>query len=216
MAERRVPRWAFWVGTPLVLIGLLIAFWSWDWFIPLAERRASAALGRPVKIEHLHVRLGRVTEIAAEDLRIGNPDGFADNPPFARAERLAVAVDLGAYWHDRSIVIPSIDLTRPVVEAVALEDGRRNYAFDFGGPAGEPAQPGQAPPAPRIGLLRITEGRAHFVDPRLKADFNMDVATRGEDTPDPRRPLVRAPPAAPTTSQLGHGFEDPWWKRLDC
>ncbi|WP_043839920.1 hypothetical protein [Muricoccus aerilatus] len=69
MAERRVPRWAFWVGIPLVLTGLLIAFWSWDWFIPLAERRASAALGRPVKIEHLHVRLGRVTEVAAEDLR---------------------------------------------------------------------------------------------------------------------------------------------------
>ena len=45
---RRISPWLWWVGTPLVLIALLIAFWNWNWFIPLAERQASAALGRPV------------------------------------------------------------------------------------------------------------------------------------------------------------------------
>ena len=186
MAKRRVPRWAIWTGVPVALLLLLVAFWSWDWFIPLAERRASAALGRPVKIAHLHVSLGRVTQVSAEGVRIGNPEGFSDDPPFATAERLAAGFDLGAYWHDRSIVIPSIEVTRPVVEARALEDGRANYLFDLGQPAGETARPDQPRTAPRIGLLRIVEGRAHVVHPGLKADFNLGIATRDENTPDPR------------------------------
>ncbi|TPG61074.1 AsmA family protein [Roseomonas nepalensis] len=185
MVMRRVPRWAIWTGVPLALLLLLAAVWSWDWFIPLAERRASAALGRPVTIAHLHVRLGRVTEISAEGVRIGNPEGFPDDPPFATAERLSAGVDIGAYWHDRSVVIPSIEVTRPVVEARALEDGRANYLFDLGQPAGETASD-QPRAAPRIGLLRIVEGRAHVVHPGLKADFNLGVATREENTPDPR------------------------------
>lgn len=186
MAKGRVPRWAIWTGVPLLLLLLLVVFWSWDWFIPLAERRASAALGRPVRIEHLHVRLGRVTEVAAEGLRIGNPEGFQEDPPFATTERASLSLDVMAYWHDRSIVIPAIELTRPVVEAIAREDGQTNYAFDLGQPAGDAPQPAEARPGPRIGLLRIVEGRAHVVDPRLKADFNLAVATRAEDTPDPR------------------------------
>ena len=186
MPQSRVPRAVIWAAVPILLIALLIAFWSWDWFIPLAERRASAALGRPVRIEHLHVRLGRVTEIVADGLRIGNPEGFPEDPPFARAERLAVALDVMAYWHDRSVVIPSIEVTRAVVEARAEADGRTNYAFDFGQPAGEAAPPAQVKPAPRIGLLRIVDGQAHVVDPRLRADFNLQIATRDENTPEPR------------------------------
>ena len=50
MAGRRGKRWLVWLGAPLLLVALLVAFWSWDWFIPLAEARASAAIGRPVKI----------------------------------------------------------------------------------------------------------------------------------------------------------------------
>ncbi|HEY8610241.1 MAG TPA: AsmA family protein [Roseomonas sp.] len=186
MAAGRVPRWAIWTGVPLVLIALLVAFWSWDWFIPLAESRASAALGRKVTIEHLHVRLGRVTEVSADGVRIANPEGFPEDPPFARAERLSARFDVMAYLRDRAVVIPAVEVTRPVVEAVALEDGRTNYAFDFGQPAGEgaPAPPPSA--TPKIGLLRIVEGQAHVVDPRLKADFNLAVATRNEESAEPR------------------------------
>jgi uncharacterized protein involved in outer membrane biogenesis len=186
MAQRRIPRWLVWTGVPAVLIVLLVAFWSWDWFIPLAESRASAALGRKVTIEHLHVRLGRVTEVSADGVRIGNPEGFPEDPPFARAERLTAQLDVMAYWHERAVVLPSIEVTRPVVEAVAREDGSANYAFNLGKPAGEGAQAEPASPAPRIGLLRIVEGRAHVVQPKLKADFNLAVATREEESAEPR------------------------------
>ncbi|MBB5694052.1 AsmA family protein [Muricoccus pecuniae] len=186
MAQRRIPRWLLWTGVPILLIGLLISVWSWDWFIPLVESRASAALGRKVTIEHLHVRLGRVVQISADGLRVASPEGFPEDPPFARAERLSAGLDVMAYIRDRALVIPSIEVMRPVVEAVALADGRANYKFDLGQPAGEG---GETPPdraAPRIGLLRIVEGKAHVVDPRLTADFNLDVGTRGEESADPR------------------------------
>ncbi|MCR0982422.1 AsmA family protein [Roseomonas populi] len=178
-----------WTGVPAVLVALLVVFWSWDWFIPLAESRASAALGRKVTIEHLHVRLGRVTEVSADGVRVANPEGFPDDPPFARAERLSAKLDVMAYWHERAIVIPAIEVTRPVVEARALEDGRTNYDFNTGKPAGEsqPAPPPSNPSAaPRIGLLRIVEGQAHVAIPKLKADFQMAIATRDEETEQPR------------------------------
>jgi uncharacterized protein involved in outer membrane biogenesis len=172
----------------LVLITLLVMFWNWDWFIPLAERQASAALGRRVTIEHLHVRLGRVTEVSVDGLRIGNPEGFPDDPPFARAERASAKLDVMAYWHQRTIVIPAIEVTRPVIEAIAREDGSNNYSFKLGRPAGEGATPAEAgtSPAPKIGLLRIVEGQAHVADPRLKADFHLAIATRDEESAEPR------------------------------
>jgi uncharacterized protein involved in outer membrane biogenesis len=186
MAQRRIPRWLVWTGVPAVLIVLLVAFWSWDWFIPLAESRASAALGRKVTIEHLHVRLGRITEVSADGVRIANPEGFPEDPPFAQAERLTAQLDVMAYWHERAVVLPSIEVTRPMVEVVAREDGSTNYGFNLGKPAGEGAPAEPASPAPRIGLLRIVEGRAHVVQPKLKADFNLAVATREEESAEPR------------------------------
>ena len=56
MATPRTTRLLAWIGIPVVLIALIVAFWNWDWFIPLVQARASAALGRPVtKIGRAHV-----------------------------------------------------------------------------------------------------------------------------------------------------------------
>ena len=82
MATLRTRRLA-WVGIPVVAIVLIVAFWNWDWFIPLVEARASAALGRRVTIEHLHVRLGRIVETTADGVVVANPpDWSSDDPPF--------------------------------------------------------------------------------------------------------------------------------------
>ncbi|MBC7802022.1 MAG: AsmA family protein, partial [Gemmatimonadaceae bacterium] len=153
MAQRRVTRWLWWIGTPVVLIALVIAFWSWNWFIPLAERQASAALGRRVTIERLHVRLGRPATITVEGLRVGNPPGFPDAPSFASVPRLTAQVDLVAYWQTGRVVLPSLEVERPAVEVVARPDGSNN--FTFGTPEAQAAADavvaqaaGQAPPAP--------------------------------------------------------------------
>lgn len=174
MARFRGRTWLFWVVPPLAALALLWAVWSWDWFIPLVEARASAKLGRPVSIAHLHVRPGRIAAITLEGVRIGNPPGFPDDPPFAVVPRATVELDLRALARDRSLVIPSVELDRPVVEVLGREDGSRNYDFDLGGSAGEDAAPG----GPRIGALRINDGRAHVAIARLQADFAIEAHTQ--------------------------------------
>jgi uncharacterized protein involved in outer membrane biogenesis len=62
----------------------------WDWLIPLVDRRASAALGRPVTITHLHVRLGRVLHVEADGVTIGNPAGWPNGGNLATADTLSV------------------------------------------------------------------------------------------------------------------------------
>ncbi|MBD0272509.1 MAG: AsmA family protein, partial [Acetobacteraceae bacterium] len=185
MAGRRAKRWLLWLGVPALLVALLAAFWSWDWLIPLAESRASAALGRPVKIEHLHVKLGRTVIVSAEGVRVGNPPDFPEDPPFAQVARATAQVDVGAFLRSREVVIPSIELDRPVVNVTAREDGTRNYAFDtLAAPKGEAAEP-DGEPGPKIGALRINEGKAKVVIPWLRADFAVDVNTRDRDGQEP-------------------------------
>ena len=46
MAGYRSNRWLLWLGAPLLTVAPLVAFWSWDWFIPLVAARASVAVGR--------------------------------------------------------------------------------------------------------------------------------------------------------------------------
>lgn len=166
-------------GLPLVAIILLIVFWSWNWFIPLAEARASAALGRPVRIGDLHVALGRVTTVTLRGLRVENPEGFAADPPFAAADRLAVELDVMAFLRDRAILIPTITIDRPAVQVLENAAGDKNYALSFGGPpAGESAEPD---PGPKLGTLRITDGAARVDIPRLRAAFDTTIATRDPD-----------------------------------
>ncbi|CAA9268386.1 MAG: hypothetical protein AVDCRST_MAG04-2980 [uncultured Acetobacteraceae bacterium] len=184
MAARRSKRWLIWLGAPLLLVALLVSFWSWDWFIPLVEARASAAAGRPVKIERLHVKLGRVTAVTAEGVRVGNPEGFPDDPPFAEVARATARVDVGAFLRSREVVIPSVELDQPVVNVVGRGDGTRNYEFDVAAPAGEAAEPGSKPPA-RVGALRVNGGKARVAIEWLRADFEVDVKTEDREGQEP-------------------------------
>ncbi|MBD0272171.1 MAG: AsmA family protein [Acetobacteraceae bacterium] len=179
MARLRAKRWLLWLGAPVLLVALLASVWSWDWFIPLAEARASAALGRPVHIEHLHVKLGRVSTMSAEGVRVGNPEGFPDDPPFAEVGRATAQVDVGAFLRSREVVIPSVELDRPVVNVIGREDRSRNYDFNFA-PKGEDGEEGKAP-GPRVGALRINEGKARVAIAWLRADFEIDVKTQDRD-----------------------------------
>ena len=174
MAARRPPRSLIALGIVVLLIVVFLLVFQWDWLIPIVESRASAALGRPVTLAHLHVHLGRVTRIVADDVVVADPAGFPGGGNLATIDHLGLNVDVMAYIHDRTIKLPSIDVNHPVIDAIALADGKTNYAF----PPSQPnAKPSTAPP-PQIGDLSIEDGHAHVVDPKLKADFNLAIATR--------------------------------------
>jgi uncharacterized protein involved in outer membrane biogenesis len=189
MAGGRGFRLLAWIGVPVLAVVLLIAFWSWAWFIPLVERQASAALGRPVTVGGLGVDLGRVTGITLTDLVVKNPEGFAPaEPPLATVPRLVVQLDVMEFIRHRRIVIPDIAVERPSLRLLADAEGRNNYTFDFGAPEGETAAPADPAAEPAIGALRIQDGQAHVTLAKLRADMQLRIGT---EEPPGEQPRIR-------------------------
>ncbi len=169
MARGRATKWALWTGIPLILIAAVIVLWDWDWFIPLVESRASAELGRPVTIEHLHLQLGRTTRVVADGVTISNPPDW-QGPPFVTVKQLVTDVDV---WDDifhHQLIIPLVALQQPQVNLAQAPDGKANYQLQLAGASSG----GET----NIGDLRISDGHVHAVLMKLKANFNLDVETR--------------------------------------
>jgi hypothetical protein len=77
MVRRRAVRGLLWFG--LAGVGLLTvaaALSSPHWLHAFVEQRASVMLARPVAIGHLHFRPGDPLVASAENVVIGNPQGF--------------------------------------------------------------------------------------------------------------------------------------------
>src|ERR1700712_3100169 len=98
-----------WIGMPVVLIVLLVVFWQWDWLIPTVSARASATIGRPVTMSHLHVRLGRTIQVAVDDVVIANPLDWPENdPPLASIGKLTVQAHIWSYIRGQGLILPLI------------------------------------------------------------------------------------------------------------
>ncbi|MCU4160075.1 AsmA family protein [Acidiphilium sp. AL] len=170
----RAKCWVAGIGIPVLLIVLLAIFWSWNWFIPMVDSRASAALGRKVTMSHLRVRLGRVVTVRAGNVQIDNPKGFPATQPFAKIRQLTIRFNIIDYLFHNRTVVPLIDLNHPVINAVATPAQVDNYTFK----ATKPSKPGKPKPPPEIGTLTIESGLAHVVDPKLKANLRLVIDTR--------------------------------------
>jgi len=109
-----------WVAVPVVVLVALAAVWNWDWCIPIVESRASAALGRPVTISHLHVRLRRHIEVAADDVVVANPSDWpSGDPPFVSIGTLTIQAEVLPFLEGRGLILPFIGLDAPKVYAAA-------------------------------------------------------------------------------------------------
>ena len=172
-----------------LLIILLILVWSWDWFIPIVDRQASATLGRQVTIRHLHVRLGRTVRVVADDVTVGGTQDFPR--PLAIASHLTIGVEVLPLIRHFAIVLPLIDVDHPVVEALSDPAGANNWTLGSGkaNSAGKAdSKTGGGAGGPKLGVLRIEDGHVHVQDAKLKANFLVTVSTR--NTPDPdQRPI---------------------------
>ena len=173
-------------GALILAIAVLILLWNWDWFIPLVDRQASAAIGRRVTMDHLHVRLGRTTTVAADNVVVANPDGFASPDPLARVGRLTIVANVMEYINHRAIVLPGITVDHPDIHATALADGSNNFTIKL-----PPAKPGAKPtPPPQIGDLQINDGTAHIVDPKAKSNFTAAISTHPASGSEPAAIVV--------------------------
>jgi len=194
-----------WIGVPALLIVALVLLWSWDWFIPLVDSTASSTLGRPVTIGHLHVGLGRIVRVTADDVTVANPPGWPQkDPPLASIKQLSAQVDVMSYIHTRTVVIPLIAITEPRAFVAETPDGHANYKLTMS--SSGTSQTANTTSAPKIGDLRIDDGTARIDIPRLKADFALNVATR--ETGEQAQIVVEAKgtyAGAPITGKLVGG-----------
>lgn len=168
-------RWPYVIGAFIAVIVIFAVMFRWDWLIPLIEPRASAALGRPVTIGHLHVRLGRVVRLVADEVTVGNPTGFTSDGSFATAEHLTVDIEAIPLVKERRVVLPLIQLDKPVVDAQQLADGKANWTFGGGGGSSGGSEP-------VLGQLIIDDGAVHVRSIPLGADFQIAVETKAGDT----------------------------------
>ncbi len=187
---RRRHIWAYVLTLFVAAIVAVVALWNWDWFIPIVNARASAALGRKTTVEHLDVKLGRTTQVILSGVKVENAEGLGNGKPFADIGKLTVAADVMSYVRNRQIVIPQIIADRPVIEADANTDGKASWT-GLGGSSSTPAATGKrADPnaGPKIGQLVINEGQAHVAIAKLRADFNLAITTRSAaDAPAAQR-----------------------------
>ncbi|MBE9603753.1 AsmA family protein [Acetobacteraceae bacterium H6797] len=186
MPSPRSRRLLWWLGIPLLVIVAAVALFRWDWLIPLVEPRASAALGRDVRIEHMHVRLGLSPVVTLTGVTVASPPDFPDQRPFARVETLSAQVNGWDWaWGRAPLTLPWIELDKPMLNILHTADGKRNDQFSFGNTQEQPAAD-SGEDGPRIGALRVREGGAVVVIPSLKADFSVRMATEEPSGQEPR------------------------------
>ncbi|MEA2738314.1 MAG: AsmA family protein, partial [Acetobacteraceae bacterium] len=168
MARRRAVGWLLCLGLAAIL-GCFATVMSIPlWLRPLVAWQTSVALARPVTIGHLDLHFGDPVIVTAEDVVVGNPDGFAqEDEPFARIPRLTFQIEVAASMRRRAIVLASVELVRPAIRAITTEDGRENYRLPSAS-------------RPRIGALSVLDGRARVTLAALRADFEATFATQRE------------------------------------
>lgn len=143
----RVHRVFIWVASGIILLlaALVLATVLFDWnrLRPIINEKASEALDRPFAIEgDLSADWRRYPGasgwrgwipspvIAAEQLRMGNPD-WAEGDTFVSLQRAEMQVSLLALL-TRTVRIPHISLQQPEARLQRLADGRANWTFDLG------------------------------------------------------------------------------------
>ncbi|XAO71405.1 MAG: hypothetical protein AAYR33_10790 [Acetobacteraceae bacterium] len=174
-------RWQSWPMLILYIFAAIIVFLIFfargDWFIPLVEKQASAALGRKVTMEHLHLRPWRTTSL--EGLRIAQPEAFEDRKnDFASIKDIVVSFDLWRYLtgHGKELLLIKIDTPR--VDLASKADGTANYQFsDPSKPAPKDDKPFDPSSLPKIGDLIVSDGKINVALAKPKTDMEVAIAT---------------------------------------
>ena len=167
---RRALVWLLPLGGALLAVVALVVIWGGDLLIPLVASRASAALGRPVTIAHLHVVPGRILQVTVDDVTTGNPPDWTGEP-FARLAHLIVQGDAWAFFRHGQLVVPLVVLDHPQLTATQLPNGATNYKLQLAS---------RSDSSTRIGEVRIDSGQARVRLAKLNADMTIAVATRNQ------------------------------------
>ena len=167
-----------------IAIAVAILLWDWDWFRPLVERRATAALGRKVTLQHFDVKAGWHPLLVADGVAVANPPDFPADTRLGSIDKLSVRLDLRRLLH-RQLHLLEINAERPQGDLRPGPGGEANWKFDFAGSGGSgtPVE---------IGSVTITDGNIRFADPQFKTDVTLLVRTEPAKDGEDARLLIDA------------------------
>ena len=170
-----------WTGIAfVVLVGVLVltlALMDWNALRGPIARMASAKTGKPIRIDgdlEVHA-LSLTPRIIVNGLKVGNPK-WAGSGSLAEVSRISTEVKLLPLFAGR-IIMPRLRIERPVVNLLATEDGRANWATAR---TGKP-EAGVAPRLPVIQRFEMDTARVSYLDHQRKLEFN-GTASANETT----------------------------------
>ena len=112
---------------------VLMLFWDWNWFRPLAERKASAEFGRTITIGHFDIRdpFTATPLIVAAGIKVGNPPDFPQGSQFGAIDRVTARLDLPLWLRSwgTSVDLPEIVIDHPTGELAPGPAGNPNWVF---------------------------------------------------------------------------------------
>lgn len=167
-------RWPKVLGAVVVLLVALVLLWDWNWFRPLVEAQASSALGRKVTVGHFDIRLARHPQLVLDRIAVANPEEFSPDSNMATIDRLAIRLDPWALF-DHKAMLTEIDVEHPVGDFKPGPSGTPNWKLAVGD---DDSAPNPHPWQVDVGSLIVRDGHIHFLDPKLKSDFTLDVHTQ--------------------------------------
>lgn len=165
-----------WIILGAAIALLAGAFLALPWLVnanqfrPLLKSELEQALRRPVELGALSLTVFPLA-LEASDLVIGEDPAFGGERPFARAQKLAVKVDLFGLFR-RQVHVESLRITNPLVELIRRADGKWNVDSLT-------ASDG-SPSTLKLAEVRIDGGRLALRTPtQARAEYqNIDVMLR--------------------------------------
>src|SRR5205807_6137925 len=141
------------VAVLVVLIPVIPFLIPVNQFRPTIEEKASAALGRKVRVGDLSLSL-LSGSLSAENLSIGDDPKFSP-APFLTAKSLNVGVEIMPLIFSKTLNVTGVTIAGPQLILLRTTAGQRNYS-SLGGSAAK-SQVQQAPAARSAGSSNATE-----------------------------------------------------------
>jgi len=177
--HRRLTGLGIFLGAAL----LLVLLWNWNWFKPIAESRASAALNRKVTIGNLDVKLGLHPWIILDDVVVANPPEMTEGT-LASVGQLSVHINPWPLFKGK-VVLPDLIVDRLRGDLRPAPSGKGNWVLDL--PASDP---GKRSADVDIGTLSIIDGSTHVLDPGRKAELRVLLHTENAQGGDKAKVIV--------------------------
>jgi AsmA protein len=180
------------IGIAIAIVVVIIALFvavslvNINKFRPQIQAELQSKLNRPVTLGEMHLHIFPLS-ISVDGLTIGEPGGFAANPPFVRAQEVSASASLTSLFGGKPD-IRDLTLKEPQVELIQNAQGIWNFA-NIGQPPEAAPAPGYAPGPPRsapankpgaapqhgsapqftLSQLKIVDGQVAVTDEKTKS-----------------------------------------------